>query len=296
LTFSYGGSILPRMKHLAWTTFTSSISNLLARPAGRKTTLLWLGQAGFVIETAGLRILIDPYLSDSLLREYPPGTIYPHYRMMPPPVLPSEVGHVDLVLSTHYHTDHYDEDTLGPILRDRPGLRLVAPKSLRIRTTDNIGIAPERSIGLDAGGTFSPAPGIVITATRAAHEALERDADGNHVFLGYAISSPDGVIWHSGDCIPYAGLVDEVKALKPDLALMPINGRRADLAANGIVGNFNATEAIDIARQVGSSSLIMHHYGMFAFNTVPPENLDAIKPPAGLVPRRARLHERYEMT
>ncbi len=283
------------MKHLGWTSFTESISGILSRPPGRKTTLLWLGQAGFIIETAGLRLIIDPYLSDSLLREYPPGTMYPHYRMMPPPVLPTEVGHIDLVLSTHYHTDHYDEDTLGPILRERAGLRLVAPHSLRARTRDNIGIAPDRFIGLDAGGTFSPAPGVVITATRAAHEALERDADGNHVFLGYTISGPDGVIWHSGDCIPFDGLVDDVKALKPDLALMPINGRRPDLAANGIVGNFNAAEAVDIARKVGAASLIMHHYGMFAFNTVPPENLDALEAPAGLELRRVRLNERYEL-
>jgi L-ascorbate metabolism protein UlaG (beta-lactamase superfamily) len=296
LTFSRRGSILPRMKHLGWTTSPESIAAILSRPPGRKTSLLWLGQAGFIVETDGLRVMIDPYLSDSLLREYPPGTVYPHYRMMPPPVLPTELGRIDLVLSTHYHTDHYDEDTLGPALRDRPGLRLVAPKSLRARTIDNIRVAADRFIGLDAGDTFSPAPGVVITATRSAHEALERDANGHHVFLGYTISGPGGTIWHSGDCIPFDGLVDEVKALKPDLALMPINGRRADLSAHGIVGNFNATEAIGIARKVGSANLIMHHYGMFAFNTVPPESLDAIESPAGLGLRRVRLNERYELT
>lgn len=282
------------MKKLGWTAFTDSIKDLLARPVGRKTSLIWLGQAGFIIETGGVRILIDPYLSDSLLREYPPGTTYPHYRMMHPPVLPDELAGIDLVLSTHLHTDHFDEDTLGPVLKNHPGLRIVAPKSLRARSLKLVGNASERFIGLDAGDTFSPAPGIVVTATRAAHEALERDADGSHVYLGYAISGPDGTIWHSGDSIPFDGLVDEVKALKPDLALMPINGRRPDLAANGIVGNFHAAEAVDIARKVGAANLIMHHYGLFAFNTVPPETLDAIEPPAGLGLRRVRFNERYE--
>jgi L-ascorbate metabolism protein UlaG (beta-lactamase superfamily) len=283
------------MKHLAWTTFTEGIPSILARPPGRKTTLIWLGQAGFIIETGGLRLLIDPYLSDSLLRQFPPDSVYPHYRMMPPPVLPSELGHIDLVLSTHYHGDHLDEDTLRPPLTDNPRLRLLAPEATRDLALDLTGIAQDRFIGIDAGETFSPAPGIGITATRAAHETLERDADGRHVFLGYVISGPDGAIWHSGDSIPFDGLADELKALKPDFALMPVNGRRPDLAVNNIVGNFNATEAIDIARKVGCASLIMHHYGMFAFNTVPPESLDAIKAPAGLELRRARLNECYEL-
>jgi L-ascorbate metabolism protein UlaG (beta-lactamase superfamily) len=283
------------MKKLGWTTFTDSIKGLLARPAGRKTSLLWLGQAGFIIETGGLRLLIDPYLSDSLLREFPPGTTYPHHRMMPPPILPEELTGIDLVLSTHLHLDHFDEDTLGPVLKNHRGLRIVAPKSLRARSLDLVGNASERFIGLDAGNTFSPAPGIVITATRAAHETLDRDAEGNHVYLGYTIAGPDGVIWHSGDSIPFDGLVEEVKALKPDLALMPINGRRPDLAANNIVGNFHASESVDIASKIGASNLIMHHYGLFAFNTVPPESLDAIEPPKGLGLRRVRFNERYEL-
>jgi L-ascorbate metabolism protein UlaG (beta-lactamase superfamily) len=215
--------------------------------------------------------------------------------MMPPPVLPSELGHIDLVLSTHYHGDHLDEDTLRPLLTDNPRLRLLAPEATRDLALDLTGIAPERFIGIDAGETFSPAPGIVITATRGAHETLDRDANGKHVFLGYVISGPDGAIWHSGDSIPFDGLVEEVKALKPDIALTPVNGRRPDLAANNIVGNFKATEAIDIAGKVGCASLIMHHYGMFAFNTVPPEDLDGLKAPAGLELRRARLNERYEL-
>jgi L-ascorbate metabolism protein UlaG (beta-lactamase superfamily) len=257
--------------------------------------MLWLGQAGFVIETGGLRLLIDPYLSDSLLRLFPPGSTYPHHRMMPPPVLPSELAGIDLVLSTHFHGDHLDEDTLRPLLAANPRLRLLGPEATRTISLDTAGIAADRYIGIDAGEAFSPAAGIVITATRAAHETLERDAEGKHVFLGFAISGPDGVIWHSGDCIPFDGLVDEVKALKPDIALMPVNGRRADLAANNIVGNFHAAEAVDVARKIGCRSLVMHHYGMFAFNTVPAEDLDRLEAPAGLRLRRARLNERYEL-
>jgi L-ascorbate metabolism protein UlaG (beta-lactamase superfamily) len=51
---------------------------------------------------------------------------------------------------------------------------------------------------------------------------------------------PDGAIWHSGDCVPFDGLVEEVASLAPDVALLPVNGRRPKLAAAGIMGNFTA--------------------------------------------------------
>jgi hypothetical protein len=40
-------------------------ARLAARP-GAGTRLYWLGQAGFVLESEGRRLVIDPYLSDSL--------------------------------------------------------------------------------------------------------------------------------------------------------------------------------------------------------------------------------------
>jgi hypothetical protein len=40
-------------------------------------TLYWLGQAGFVIQAGGRRLVIDPYLSDTLAEKYE-GTATPH--------------------------------------------------------------------------------------------------------------------------------------------------------------------------------------------------------------------------
>ena len=38
--------------------------------AGETTSLYWLGQAGFVLDIGAHRLLIDPYLSDSLAAKY----------------------------------------------------------------------------------------------------------------------------------------------------------------------------------------------------------------------------------
>lgn len=53
--------------------------------------LHWLGQAGFILEYGGQRLLIDPYLSDTLENKYR-GTATPHERMMASPISPDALG------------------------------------------------------------------------------------------------------------------------------------------------------------------------------------------------------------
>src|ERR1700712_4628335 len=82
-------------------TFHTSLRDRLLDPRSGprigELTLHWLGQAGFVIEFNRFRMLIDPYLSDSLAEKYK-GTKFPHTRMMAAPILPDELDRLDLVL------------------------------------------------------------------------------------------------------------------------------------------------------------------------------------------------------
>jgi L-ascorbate metabolism protein UlaG (beta-lactamase superfamily) len=118
-----------------------------------------------------------------------------------------------------------------------------------------------------------------VAAIPAAHEELTRNAASQHHFLGYMLSLDGAVIYHSGDCIPYAGLDQDVRAHAPDLALLPINGR-----GKGVAGNFTLDEAIQLSETAGIASVIAHHFGMFAFNTVDPvwarTEIAAMKPRA----------------
>lgn len=228
--------------------------------------LVWLGQAGFWIETGAHRILIDPYLSDSLARKYA-GHRNNHCRMMPPPVLPDDLPAPDIVLITHAHTDHMDPDTLGPLARRFPALPFVVPAAQLATARRRIG-PDARLIAVDAGQSLSPLTGLRLIVLPAAHEALERDTEGRHYFLGYAIRSGGSCIFHPGDTIPFAGQLDLVRALAADIALFPVNGRDEARLAAGIPGNFTLAEAISLAHDAGIPFLIPHHFGMFAFNTV----------------------------
>ncbi len=94
-------------------------------PSIAGTHVWWLGQSGFLIGHEGRHLLVDPYLSDSLTEKYE-GTETPHVRMHPHVVAPEQLAFVDVVLSTHGHTDHLDGDTLRAI-----GAPLVAPAAHR---------------------------------------------------------------------------------------------------------------------------------------------------------------------
>ncbi|MER8182951.1 MBL fold metallo-hydrolase [Kitasatospora sp. NPDC094015] len=78
-------------------------------PAG--TSIRHLGHAGFVVEHAGLRILIDPWFHPAFLEAWFP---YPDNRDL----LPGTVaGHYDYLYVSHTHEDHFDERTLAQLSR-----------------------------------------------------------------------------------------------------------------------------------------------------------------------------------
>lgn len=240
------------------------LDDLLALPDGPGASIAWLGQAGFLIRQAGLSIVIDPYLSDSLAEKYR-GKAFPHVRMMPAPVQPGELTGIDWVLCTHGHTDHMDPGTLPPLLAANPQARVVVPRADMEKAVER-GVPLDRLVAVDAGET-TDLGGVLCTATPAAHEELTRTEAG-FLFLGYVLSGGGVTLWHSGDTIPYDGLVEWLVPFQVDVALLPVNGRDAVRAANGVPGNLTLEEAVALTDAIGARAMIGHHFGLFDFNTL----------------------------
>ena len=241
------------------------------KPASNQVALWWLGQAGFALRWSRRAFLIDPYLSDSLAQKYK-GQIFPHERMMPVPILPEALGNIDWVFCTHRHSDHMDPATLVPLFRNA-ACRAVVPCSALTHVLVNIELAADRTtcatadqkMMLDEDASLHPIP--------AAHESLTVNAAGEHEFLGYIIQLGDIRIYHSGDCVPYDNLEQNLRDLKPDIALLPVNGRDEYRRSHKVPGNFNFEEALQICHNAGIEYLIPHHFGMFEFNTIDPADL-----------------------
>ncbi|MFS0910440.1 MBL fold metallo-hydrolase [Microbacterium sp. 179-I 3D2 NHS] len=231
--------------------------------------LWWLGQAGFAVRFRDTLLFIDPYLSDVLADKYR-GRIFPHRRLHPSPVNPSDVTGLDLVLCTHGHTDHMDLGSI-PYLQTSSDPLFVVPRAEAVKGVAR-GIPAPRLLGLDAGESFAR-QGVTITAVPAAHEELTVDAHGQNLFLGYVIEIGGLRIYHSGDCAPYPGQAGIVRDLSVDLALLPVNGRDAHRRDHGVPGNFTLDEAVTLCRDAGIPSLVCHHWGLFEFNSADPADL-----------------------
>lgn len=225
----------------------------------------WLGQSGYLLLWKGKRILIDPYLSDSLTKKYA-DTKKPHTRMSELVMDPSLLKDISIVSSSHNHTDHLDAETLIPIIKNNPGISFIIPEANRSFVANRVQCQESFPIGLNDGKEYSK-DGFTFCGVPAAHNTLDRNEKGECLYMGYIIKFGKWSIYHSGDTLWYDGMEDILKAHSVGLALLPINGNDP---ARGVAGNLDADEAVDLARAAGIKHIIPCHYNMFEFNTASP--------------------------
>ena len=245
----------------------------LEKPPGAadELRLWWLGQSGFLLRYADQRLLLDPYLSDSLTAKYA-ETDKPHVRMTERVIAPERLrGRVHVVTSSHNHTDHLDPDTLLPLLQADPPPRLIIPEANRAWVAERLKFPEALMIGLD-DGTSATVDGFEIHGVAAAHNEVTRDAHGHCHYLGYVVRGGKWTVYHSGDTLRYPMLVEKLRGFAIDLALLPING---DQPERRVAGNLNGSEAAALARDIGARWVIPCHYDMFEFNTASPDDFIA---------------------
>lgn len=233
----------------------------------------WLGQAGFRLhdpDRAGPTVFVDPFLT--------PGPA----RQADSPLDADGLGQqADVVLCTHGHGDHFDRSTIRAAARSPESLfTLMLPRPLVSEAAD-LGFPDARIVGAQPGEPWE-ADGVRVHPVPASHGVNVADAynfgeqlsDGLVRYLGYVIEIGGVRVYHAGDCIPYQDHAEIVGALKPDVALLPINGR--DTFREGernIVGNMDHREAARLANDLGVQLLIPMHWEMFAHNRGFPHHL-----------------------
>ena len=228
--------------------------------------LWWMGQSGFLLQWQSNHLLFDPYISDSLTEKYAASDM-PHERMTERVIAPQRLDFIDVVTSSHNHTDHLDAETLIPLMQANPALQVLVPAANRAYAAGRLQVAAERLATVDVGRP-TQLPPFTLHAVPAAHEALETDDEGRHKFIGLVVEMGPWTVYHSGDTVRYEGLAQHLRRWSIDVAILPINGRDA---ARGVAGNLSGPEAVQLARDVGARLLIPCHYEMFAFNSVSPD-------------------------
>ena len=224
--------------------------------------LWWLGQSGFLLQWNGKRVLIDPYLSDSLTKKYA-NTDKPHIRMSERVIDPELLRNISIVSSSHNHTDHLDAETLVPLIQNNPGIKFIIPEANRDFVAERVKLDREFPIGL-RDGRSATIDEFTFHGVPAKHNEIDRDGNGNPRYMGYVIEFGTYKIYHSGDTLWYDDMVETLKPFTVDVAILPVNGNDP---ARKVAGNLNSAEAAALGKAIGAKVVIPCHYDMFTFNT-----------------------------
>ena len=198
--------------------------------------ITWLGQAGLLFEHHGYKVMIDPYLSDSVKEINPKN-----YRRKPVDESLFDIK-PDMMIFTHNHLDHYDPETVEQFISSDSQLLVLAPQSVwtevRKYGGDNQYVRFNRHTSWTENG-------IRFTAVKAEHS--------DPTPIGVIIDDGERKYYITGDTLYneeiFADLPDDIYAL-----FLPVNG---------VGNNMNMTDAARFARRVHARHVVPVHIGMF---------------------------------
>ncbi len=237
--------------------------------------ITYLGQAGFIFDWEGIRIVIDPYLSNYVV-DGGIGSPELFSRAFPPPIRAGGVTGVKWIFLTHDHADHCDPQTVLPLHLANPSAHIVCPRPAaehlkKIGIPDDLIFVPE-VLRLQK-------PGFDFYAVPAAHYGFDKDpGTDEYSYFSFVMKLGENWLVHAGDTIDYPDYTANLMKFtsRVDVACLPVNGRDAKREAMGIVGNLNGVEAFSLANRLKSKVLIPIHNDLFAFNSEDPEILNGL--------------------
>ena len=198
--------------------------------------ITWLGQAGLYIEACGKKIIVDPYLSDCVVKVNPKN-----YRRQPIDTSFLQIK-PDIIVCTHDHLDHFDMETLPHYLDNREGVLVLCPTSCfeklgKYRSMHNC-VEFDRHCEWTEG-TLS------FKAVRADHS--------DPFAIGVIISDGKQTCYITGDTLYNSEIFEDIR--QPiDVLFLPING---------VGNNMNRTDAARFAAKIGAKKTVPLHWGLF---------------------------------
>ena len=199
-------------------------------------TVTWLGQAGLLFDTGKTKVMIDPYLSNSVEAINPNN-----WRRV---VVDESLFDIkpDVMLFTHNHLDHYDPETAERFITADTNLVVLAPSSVwgEVRK-----IGGKNNYVLFDRHTLWTQDDISFYAVKAQHS----DAHA----IGVIIEAEGKTYYVSGDTL-YSTEIFADLPQNIDVAFLPING---------VGNNMNMHDAAAFAKKIGAKKVVPMHIGLF---------------------------------
>ena len=238
----------------------------------------WLGHTTVLLKIDGITILTDPVFSTRVGLKFGRITVGIK-RLVTPALTVAELPHIDLVLLSHAHFDHFDIPSLRAL--ENRGTTVVTAS----RTADLLRVkkyARVRELGWDQRVS---AAGLDIRAFRVNHWGARMRSDTYRGFNGYTIEGGRYRVLFGGD----TAATDSFRSLRSsrpfDLAIMPIG------AYNPWI-HYHCTpeQAWKMANDAGAEFFLPVHHQTFSLSREPYlEPIERITEAAGRDPRRIAL-------
>lgn len=257
------------------------------RVAGTAARVVLVGHASWLIQTAGMNILVDPHWSEraSPLRFTGPK------RVNPPGIAFADLPPIDVVLLTHNHYDHLDLATLGRLWQAHRPL-LVTP--LGNDTIVRAEVPGFTAKAVDWWQRLELSPALRLDTVPTDHWSARGLRDRRHaLWASFVLEGPAGTIYVVGDTGFGDGQTFRAVARRHPrirLSLLPIGAYepRWFMAPQ----HMNPADAVEAFGLVGTEQALGHHWGTFQLTTEPhdqpPRDLAAALAAKGIALERFR--------
>jgi L-ascorbate metabolism protein UlaG (beta-lactamase superfamily) len=259
-----------------------------ARVGGPEWRISYVGHASFLLQTAGLNILIDPVWSERCS----PVSFAGPKRVNAPGIAFAALPPIDVVLVSHCHYDHLDVDTLSRLAAAHPA-RVVAP--LGNDTIMKGHDAAIRAEAYDWHQRVELGPNINVTLVPTRHWSARGLTDRNKaLWASFVIETPAGRIYHVadsgyGDGQHFRDARDRYGPFR--LAVLPIGAYEPRWFMRDM--HMNPAESVKALRDCGAQFALGHHYGTFQLTDeaidAPVRALETARVEAEIEPERFRL-------
>lgn len=198
--------------------------------------ITFLGQAGLLFETDACKVMIDPYLSNSVIRVNPLN-----WRRVPVDESFFDIR-PDILIFTHDHLDHFDPDTVSILLERHKNITVLAPTSVWNKVRQ---MAPGNNYVLFDPHTRWTEKGIRFEAVKAQHS----DAYA----IGLILSDGEKKYYITGDTLYSTEVLSQLPDVL-DVVFLPVNGKG---------NNMNMEDGADFFRATGAKTAVPMHTGLF---------------------------------
>lgn len=233
-----------------------------------------------LLKVDGFTILTDPVFSTRIGLNFGPMTIGMK-RLVEPALRRTQLPHVDLILLSHAHMDHFDIPSLRSLESQRAQVVTAA------KTSDLLRVSRYGRVHELAWGESVRIGDLSVRAFEVNHWGARMRSDTFRGYNGYVIETPRCRVVFGGDTALTSGFRALRTSRPVDLAIMPIGAYNPWIRVH-----CTPEQALKMADDAGAEHILPVHHQTFQLSSEPLyEPIERLSHALSRAPHRLALRE-----